>query len=123
MVYFPPGDYLTGEISLRNNVTLYLEAGAPSGAARTAGITPGIRSSTQRMSITLRPRSGIIDGNDTSYWAGTEPFAQRRLGLPINGVLWNNFYSGSAVKERYRIGIPCIAIAAIPVGIGGKVAA
>ncbi|NJK97024.1 MAG: hypothetical protein HC905_20760, partial [Bacteroidales bacterium] len=28
VVYFPPGDYLTGAITLRSNVTLHLEAGA-----------------------------------------------------------------------------------------------
>jgi hypothetical protein len=28
VVYFPPRDYLTGTIQLRDNVTLYLEAGA-----------------------------------------------------------------------------------------------
>jgi hypothetical protein len=69
IVYFPPGDYLTGTLELRDNVTLYLEAGAT------------IRGSKEQQAykqrclvyaqgaanIAIRGR-GVIDGNGTSFF-------------------------------------------------------
>ena len=69
MVYFPPGNYLTGTISLRNNVTLYLDAGATLWGSKDRGdysrdslIHAG---NADNAAISGR---GIIDGNGTSFW-------------------------------------------------------
>ncbi len=39
MVYIPPGDFVSGTLRFRSNITLYLEAGATSEAARGRKIT------------------------------------------------------------------------------------
>ena len=69
VVYLPPGNYLTGTILLRDNVTLYLEAGATIWASKNR------QDYTQRSAIyaenvtnaAIRGR-GTIDGSGTSFW-------------------------------------------------------
>jgi len=69
IVYFPPGDYLTGTIQLRDNVTLYLEAGATIwGSKNREDYTHGcLIYAEDAVNIAIRGR-GTIDGNGESFW-------------------------------------------------------
>lgn len=79
MVYFPPGNYLTGTISLRNNVTLYLEAGATIWASKDRrDYANGSLIYTENADNAAIRGRGIIDGNGTSFWTRTKSFAQGR---------------------------------------------
>ena len=64
VVYFPPGDYLTGTIHLRDNVTLYLEAGATIwGSKNREDYTHGcLIYAEDAVNTGIRGR-GTIDGN------------------------------------------------------------
>ncbi len=69
VVYFPPGDYLTGTIHLRDNVTLYLEAGATIwGSKNREDYTHGcLIYAEDAVNTGIRGR-GTIDGNGESFW-------------------------------------------------------
>lgn len=69
VVYFPPGNYITGTIRIGNNVTLYLEAGATIWASkkREDYRYECLIYAEDAINIALRGR-GTIDGNGTSFW-------------------------------------------------------
>lgn len=68
-VYLPPGDYLSGTLLLRRNVTLYLEAGATIwGSEDRRDYSQGAliyADGADNIAICGR---GIIDGNGTLFW-------------------------------------------------------
>lgn len=77
-VYFGPGNYLTGTILLKNNVCLYLEAGAiiigstnftdylPDSYCRT--VTRGALFLGQNLKNVAVEGRGCIDGNGSAFW-------------------------------------------------------
>jgi hypothetical protein len=69
VVYVPPGTYLTGTVTLKPNVTLYLEAGATLlGSSRRADYTKGcLLYADGAANIAIRGR-GVVDGNCRSIW-------------------------------------------------------
>jgi polygalacturonase len=77
-VYFGPGNYLTGTISLKNNVCLYLEAGATiTGSADIAdylsnnygrGATNGALFWGQKLKNVSFEGKGSLDGNGSVFW-------------------------------------------------------
>jgi len=75
LVYFPPGDYLSGGIRLKSNVTLYLEAGATIWGSRELADFKDPHSlifaeDATRISV-MGP--GRIDGNGDAYWRKKTP--------------------------------------------------
>jgi hypothetical protein len=68
-VFIPPGDYLTGTIDLRTNVTLYLEAGATLWGSkdRKDYRLPFLIYAEDASNVAIRGR-GTIDGNGTSFF-------------------------------------------------------
>ena len=86
LVYFPPGDYLSGGIRLKSNVTLYLEAGATIWGSRELADFKDPNSlifaeDAARISV-MGP--GRIDGNGDAYWrkktpAEIESYYQERM--------------------------------------------
>ena len=69
VVYLPPGDYLSGTISLRSNVTLHLEAGATiRGSAKRADYSQAcLVYARDAANAAIRGR-GSIDGNGFAFW-------------------------------------------------------
>jgi len=69
VVYVPPGDYVTGTIRLKANVTLYVEAGATvRGSAGRSDYTEGcLVYAEDAPNVSIRGR-GVIDGNGTSFF-------------------------------------------------------
>ena len=69
VVYFGPGEYLTGTISLRGNVTLYLEAGAViRGSKNRQDYQQGcLIYGRDAANAAIRGR-GAIDGNGPAFW-------------------------------------------------------
>ncbi len=69
VVYFPPGNYVTGTILIGNNVTLYLEAGATIwGSVHREDYEYGcLIYSENTVNIAVCGR-GTINGNGTSFW-------------------------------------------------------
>lgn len=108
MVYFPPGEYLSGPVSLRSHIHLYLEAGATLFASRNmkdyiieAGYKADQQPSGMFKTTFLRAEhienisitgQGTIDGQAEQVW---EPLAEvdkfiewetenaRRVGIPM----------------------------------------
>jgi len=78
IVFFPPGRYLTGTLSIKNNVTLDLEANAILlGSRELAHYDPPYliyAGGVQNISITGR---GTIDGQGEVFWRGKERPYQR----------------------------------------------
>ena len=69
VVYFPPGDYLTGTVELRDNVTLYLEAGATIwGSKSRKDYTQGCLIYAEGAANAAIRGRGAIDGNGKSFW-------------------------------------------------------
>jgi hypothetical protein len=73
IVYLPPGDYLTGTITLRSNVTLYLEAGAVLWGSkhRADYANEYLIYAQDAVNVSLRGR-GAIDGNGIHFWKRRE---------------------------------------------------
>jgi len=75
LVYFPPGDYLTGGIRLKSNVTLYLEAGATIWGSRELADFKNPRClifSEDATNIAIMG-PGRIDGNGDAFWRKKTP--------------------------------------------------
>ena len=68
-VYFPPGKYLSGMISLKDNVTVYLEAGATLYAVVDEKQYNGRHfiHAADAVNVAIRGR-GAIDGNGPFWW-------------------------------------------------------
>ena len=71
IVYFPPGDYVTGTIVIRSYVTLYLEAGSTIWGSKKKenydSTYPHLIYAKDAMNIAIQGR-GTINGNGTSFW-------------------------------------------------------
>lgn len=71
VVYFPPGNYLTGTIELKDRVTLYLEAGATIHGSKDRKDYNEQHSSlvyaNNATDAAIRGR-GTIDGNGSAFW-------------------------------------------------------
>ncbi len=69
VVYFPPGDYLTGTIELADNVTLYIESGATLwGSSNRIDYEHGcLIYAEDALNVAIRGR-GAVDGKGTSFW-------------------------------------------------------
>jgi len=72
-VYIPPGDYLTGTLRLRDNVTLYLEAGATlRGSAQMADYElPHLIVAEEATDVGIAG-PGRIDGQGDTFWEKLE---------------------------------------------------
>lgn len=97
-IYFPPGDYVTGTIELRDNMTLYLDAGATIlGSADPADypmITKdmlkgynreghsGLIKAFKRRNITITGR-GVVDGRGYNWWHNPKNEHRPRAIQPI----------------------------------------
>ena len=69
VVYLPPGNYLTGTISLRSNVTLHLEAGAViRGSGSRQDYSRGCLIYAEDAANTAIRGRGAIDGNGPAFW-------------------------------------------------------
>lgn len=72
-IYFPPGDYLTGTIRLRNNITLYLENGCTiwgsTDLAHYNADHKHLLYAEDAKNIVITGR-GAIDGNGPKFWDG-----------------------------------------------------
>jgi polygalacturonase len=69
LVYFPPGDYLSGSIRLKSNVTLYLEAGATIwGSCDLADYNPPYLIYAEDATRIAVMGPGRIDGNGGAFW-------------------------------------------------------
>lgn len=69
VVYFPPGDYVTGTIQIGDNVTLYLEAGVTIRGSKNREdyLHESLIYAENSVNVSIRGR-GTIDGNGTSFW-------------------------------------------------------
>ncbi|MGP8271719.1 MAG: glycoside hydrolase family 28 protein [Terracidiphilus sp.] len=71
VVYFPPGDYLSGTIELKDRVTLYLEAGATIYGSKEKKDYNALHNSLvhaeNATDAAIRGR-GTIDGNGPAFW-------------------------------------------------------
>jgi hypothetical protein len=69
VVYFPPGNYLTGTIELKDRVTLYLEAGATIHGSKEKKDYPhgALVYAENAADAGIRGR-GAIDGNGAAFW-------------------------------------------------------
>lgn len=69
VVYFPPGNYLTGTIELKSAVTLYLEAGATiyGSKDRNDYQHQALLYAENAVDVGIRGR-GTIDGNGSAFW-------------------------------------------------------
>ena len=69
VVYLPPGDYLSGSIVLKSNVTLWLEAGATLwGSKQIADYNPRNLIFARDATNVGVAGPGTIDGNGEAYW-------------------------------------------------------
>lgn len=68
-VYFPPGDYLSGTIVLRSNVTLHLAAGATLWGSRDMADydPPHLIFASEAENVGVEG-AGAIDGNGAAFW-------------------------------------------------------
>jgi len=74
LVYFPPGDYLTGTIRLKSNVTLYLDAGATLwGSRELADYEPRYLVYAEDATRIAVMGPGRIDGNGNTFWRKKTP--------------------------------------------------
>jgi hypothetical protein len=74
LVYFPPGDYLSGSIRLKSNVTLYLDAGATIWGSRDLADYNSrslIYAEDATRIAVMGP--GRIDGNGGAFWRKKTP--------------------------------------------------
>lgn len=83
-VYVPPGVYLTGTVYLKDNVILYLEAGATLlGSPRIEDYRPRNVVVAQGVHTVGIAGSGTIDGQGHAFWEPrdprTSPFTRRKL--------------------------------------------
>ena len=96
IVYFPPGVYQTGTICLRNNITLYLEAGAtllssinkqdflfaqPSEKVRLKSIRCGLIYGKDICNVAIVGR-GCIIGRDKYFWTPKEKIEESWRSTP-----------------------------------------
>ena len=102
-IYFPPGDYVTGTIELKSNMTLYLEGGATIlGSSNvkdypmitteilegyTRGGHSGLIKAFKANNVTVAGR-GVIDGRGYNWWHDPKNEHRPRAVQPI---LCNNF--------------------------------
>jgi len=79
MVYLAPGDYLTGTIILKSNVTLYLSAGATVwGSRQIVDYNPlHLIYAKNAVNITIEG-DGMINGNGDAYWESNFKAKQQR---------------------------------------------
>ncbi len=84
-VYVPPGQYMTGSIEIKSNVTFYVEAGAViTGSGKLedyAGERGSLISAQNASNIAIRGR-GRIDGNGMSFVKGRRDPSVRRGWRP-----------------------------------------
>jgi Glycosyl hydrolases family 28 len=81
VVYFPPGTYATGTVTLKTNVTLYLEAGATLlGSSRQADYPHRCLLYAEGAANIAICGRGVVDGNCHSIW--TRAAAPVRPGWP-----------------------------------------
>jgi len=84
-VYFPPGDFISGTLFLKNNVTLHLEAGATLRGSTdmkdydAAAQCLVYAKNVERISITGR---GMIHGNGHSFWTDERVEYKQNTYLP-----------------------------------------
>jgi len=75
VVYLPPGDYLSGAIVLKSNVTLWLEAGATIwGSKAIADYNPRNLIFARDADNVGVAGPGIIDGNGESFWVQQDTY-------------------------------------------------
>ena len=75
VVYLPPGDYLSGTIVLKSNVTLWLEAGATLwGSKQIADYNPRSLVFAREATNVGVAGPGTIDGNGEAYWVKQDTY-------------------------------------------------
>jgi len=111
--YVPPGDYTTGTLELKDNVTLYLEAGATLFASQDRAEFPGVRAlihADGARRIALRGR-GRIDGLARYEWGLPEAHdveiereqeLARRAGVDMRRWLRRGLQALTVVLVRCR---------------------